>query len=424
MVLTLVIAGLSILVLLLCSAFLSASETALTTFSRPRMHQLERQGNRRARRVNWLLARKGRLLGAILIGNNLVNILASALATGVLIALFGDAGVAYATALMTVLIVVFGEIMPKTYALHHADRAALFVAPTIRLLVRLLAPLLFIVQGAVQAALRLFGAGERTAEVSSEEELRSVLELHSAEGRIEKSARDMLHGILDLSDVEVSEVMVHRRSMLMLDAGLPPTELLSAALASRYSRLPLYRDNPDNIVGVLRIRDLLRVAAERGGRLEGVDVVALARPAWFVPEATTLREQLHAFRQRGEELALVVDEYGAIQGLITPEDILEEIVGSDTSAKPQFRREADGSYVLAGTVTVREINRACEWELPEDEAATVAGLLIAAAKRLPEAGERFAFHDFEFEVLKRQRNQLTSLRLRPTAAAPERNTAA
>jgi len=422
--LTFLLSGLAILVLLLCSALLSGSETALTTSSRPRMHQLERRGNRRAAHVNWLQGRQGRLLGAILIGNNLVNILASSLATGTLIALFGDAGVVYAAALMTVLIVLFGEILPKTYALHHADRAALLVAPPIRLLVRLLTPLLFLVHGAVQGALRLFGAGERAPEQSSEDELRSVLELHSAEGRIEKSARDMLHGLLDLSEVEVSEVMVHRRNMLALDADLPPVDLLAATLGSRFSRLPLFRDNPDNIVGVLRIRDLLRVAAERAGKLEGLDLLTLARPAWFVPETTTLREQLHAFRQRDEELALVVDEYGAIQGLITPEDILEEIVGSDTTAERRFRREADGSYLVAGTVTVRELNRACDWELPEDEAATVAGLLIAEAKRLPEVGERFNFHGFEFKVLKRQRNQLTSLRLRPAAGAPEQSSAA
>ncbi|MDP6567081.1 MAG: HlyC/CorC family transporter [Alphaproteobacteria bacterium] len=411
---------LAVLVLLVLSAFFSGTETALTAASRARMHQLERRGVSRAGRVNRLIDRKERLIGAVLLGNNLVNILASALATSVLIALFGKAGVAYATAIMTALVLVFAEVLPKTYALQRPDRTALAAAPLISPIVRLLAPVVDLVQAFVVMALRLFGVRMRASPAADDaaEELRGALDLHAREGAMVKSDRDMLDGILDLSDVEVSEIMVHRKTMVMLDAEQPVAEVVRDMLASPFTRVPLWRGDVENIVGVLHAKDLLRAMTAEGGRLDRLSLEQLWREPWFVPETTSLMEQLNAFRARHEHFALVVDEYGALMGLVTLEDILEEIVGDiadehDIVQSAAVRREPSGNFVVDGTVTVRDLNRHCDWELPEDDAATIAGLVIHVAKKIPDVGERFTLGEFSFEVMRRLRNQVTAVRVRP-----------
>jgi Mg2+/Co2+ transporter CorB len=415
---------LGVLVLLVLSAMFSGTETALTVVSRARMHQLERRGLRRATRVNSLLAKPERLIGAVLLGNNLVNILASALATSVLITLFGKPGVAYATAIMTALVVIFAEVLPKTYALNRPDRTALAAAPIISPIVSILGPLVDLVQKIVAASLALFGVRMRTEETAADasEELRGALDLHARDGAMVKSDRDMLDGILDLSNVEVSEIMVHRKNMIMLDADQPAQEIAEALLASPYSRVPLWRKDVDNIVGVLHAKDLLRaLSAPQEGSGGTPALQNLWREPWFVPETTTLIEQLNAFRARREHFALVVDEYGALMGLVTLEDILEEIVGDisdehDVTRASAVRREAGGSYMIDGVVTVRDLNRDFDWELPEDDAATIAGLVIHVARRIPDVGERFELNGFTFEVMRRLRNQVTAVRIRPPRA--------
>ncbi len=410
----------AIVVLLLLSALFSGSETALTAASRAQMLGLAKRGSLRAEKVNFLSDRKERLIGAILLGNNLVNILASALATSLLIGLFGDAGVAYATVVMTALVLIFAEVLPKTYAIHNANRFALAVAPVIGPIVTLLAPITRLVQLIVGLCLRLFGVGGGGGGdlVSSAEELKGTAELHTREGRMVKADRDMLGGILDLPDVQVSEIMVHRRNMVMIDADQPSQEIVSEALESPYTRVPLWSDDPENIIGVLHAKDLLRAIGGQAGDFTAVNIARLARTPWFVPETTTLMEQLNAFRERHEHFALVVDEYGALMGLVTLEDILEEIVGEiadehDVVMVDAIRRQPDGSLLVDGTVTVRDFNRFGDWDLPDEEAATIAGLVIHEARRIPEIGERFSFHGFSFEVLRRQRNQITALELVP-----------
>ena len=416
-----------VLVLLVLSAFFSGSETALTAVSRARMHQLERRGLGRASRVNRLVANPGRLIGAVLLGNNLVNILASALATSVMIAMFGKVGVAYATALMTVLVVIFAEVLPKTYALNRADRTALATAPVIGPIVFFLGPLADLVQKIVSVVLRLFGIrmhGEEETDDASEE-LRGALALHTRDGAMIKSDRDMLDGILDLSDVDVSEIMVHRKNMFILDAAQPAHEIAAALLATPYSRVPLWQGDMDNIVGILHAKDLLRAISatqtddrNQAGNDSAPALKNLWREPWFVPETTSLIEQLDAFRERREHFALVVDEYGALMGLVTLEDILEEIVGEisdehDISRSSAVRREAGNSFLIDGVVTVRDLNRDFEWELPEDDAATIAGLVIRLARRIPDVGERFSHDGFTFEVVRRMRNQVTAVRIKP-----------
>jgi Mg2+/Co2+ transporter CorB len=421
-----------VLVLLVLSAFFSGTETALTAVSKARMHQLERRGLRRAGRVNRLIANPGRLIGAVLLGNNLVNILASALATSIMIAMFGKVGVAYATALMTALVVIFAEVLPKTYALNRSDRTALATAPIIGPIVLLLGPMADMIQKIVQAVLRLFGIRMHDTDETDDaaEELRGALALHARDGAMIKSDRDMLDGILDLSDVDVSEIMVHRKNMFILDATQPAHEIAAALLATPYSRVPLWRDDMDNIVGVLHAKDLLRAisltqgngqnsnAQNRAGGIAAPTIKNLWREPWFVPETTSLIEQLDAFRERREHFALVVDEYGALMGLVTLEDILEEIVGDisdehDVSRSSAVRREAGGTYMTDGVVTVRDLNRDFEWDLPEDDAATIAGLVIRLARRIPDVGERFSLDGFNFEVVRRMRNQVTAVRIKP-----------
>ena len=412
----------SILLLLVVSAFLSGSETAMTAASRPRMHRLEQQGNNRARTVNQLRQQGDRLIGAILFGNNLVNILASALATSVLIGFFGEAGVVYATAAMTLLVLIFGEVLPKSYAINNAERMALAMAPVLKPVVSALSPITRLVQAVVQATLRLFRI-ELTTNLSDEameEELRGAIDLHEGAAPEIKQEREMLRSILDLGDVEVGEIMVHRRNVMTIDADAPPETILREVMDSPYTRLPLWREDPDEIVGVLHAKALLREVQKRDGTIDGLDAVAIAADPWFVPETTTLLDQLHAFRDRREHFALVIDEYGTLMGVVTLEDILEEIVGEiedehDPSAL-LVRPAGDGSFQVAGDVTIRDLNRELEWDLPDEEAATVAGLVLHEARRIPDPGQIFTFHGYRFEILRRQRNQITSLRVTPPPA--------
>ncbi|MBM3517429.1 MAG: HlyC/CorC family transporter [Alphaproteobacteria bacterium] len=414
----------AVVALLLLSAFFSGAETAVTAASRARLLQLEHSGSAAAAIVNRLLMRRERLIGAVLLGNNLVNILASSLATSLLISLFGDAGVVYATVLMTAFIVIFSEILPKTYAIHRADRVALAVAPGLRIVVAVLAPVTETVLLVVRFALRLAGAGRgiHAHLVSSADELRGTIALQTREGRLVKQERDMLGSILDLAEVRLSEVMVHRTEMYMIDIEQGRSQIVELVLQSPHSRIPVWRGDPENIVGVLNSKDVLHALAGSGGTAAALDVAALATEPWFVPETTTLREQLGAFRRERRHLALVVDEYGALMGLVTVADILEEIVGELADERepqpPSVRAEPGGSYVVDGAMTIRDLNRQFDWALPDEEASTIAGLILHEARIIPERGQVFRFHGFEFEILRRARNRIRTLRIRPPRAGP------
>ena len=408
-----------IAVLLVLSAFFSGSETALTAASRSRLHQLDRRGNRRARTVGLLIERRERLIGTILLGNNAVNILASALATSILITLVGETGVAYATVAMTLLVLVFAEILPKTYAIRHAEQVALAVAPVMRVLVFALAPIVVSLHAVVRGVLWLFGAKPKRAGGRRvvQEELRGAISLHTDEGALIKREHDMLHGILDLSDVAVGEIMVHRKNMVTLNADDPPALIVQQVLDSPHTRFPLWRDDPDEIIGVIHAKDLLRAVRLADRNIDSLDIMAIASDPWFIPEYTTLRRQLTAFRQRRTHFALVIDEYGALLGLVTLEDILEEIVGEISDEHDVALRDvmpqSDGTFLVPGMTTIRDLNRELDWTLPDDEAATLAGLVIHEAQQIPEAGQKFSFHGYRFQVVRRQRNQITLLRVTP-----------
>ncbi|HSG95021.1 MAG TPA: HlyC/CorC family transporter [Afifellaceae bacterium] len=408
----------AIFALICLSGFFSGSETALTASSRARMHRLEKAGDKRAGTVNRLLAAKERLIGALLFGNNLVNIFASALATSVFIQLFGEAGVAYATLVMTFLVLVFAEVLPKTWALTVPDRFAITVAPIVRLAVTLFAPFVVLVELIVRNILRAVGAGQAGDDlVSAHEEIRGAVDLLHHEGSVRKGDRDMLGGLLDLSALDVSDIMVHRTNMQALNADDPTRKIIDAVMASPYTRLPLWRDEPENIVGVLHAKDLLRALVAAGGDTDKIDIAQVAAEPWFVPDTTTLQAQLNEFLRRNAHIALTVDEYGEVMGLVTLEDILEEIVGDiadEHDVEIQgVKQQADGSIVVDGTVPIRDLNRALDWSLPDDEATTIAGLVIHEARTIPEQGQEFTFHGFRFKVLRKVRNQITELRVAP-----------
>ncbi len=409
-----------IVVLLLLGAFFSGAETALTGASRARMHQLEQEGNRKAKLVNRLREHKEHMIGALLLGNTLINILSSALATSLAIGIFGDRGVVYATILMTILVLIFAEVMPKTYAINYADRSALLLAPLVQAVVVVLTPITTSVSWIVRRLLGLFGVVVLTDGLASnEEELRGAIELHrgvDTEGEV-KEERAMLRSILDLTNVEVGEIMTHRRNVVMIDSALPPSEILDAVLESAFTRVPLWQGEPDNIIGVLHAKALLKEVHAYGDDLADLDILSIAHKPWFTPDTTTLFDQLQAFRQRREHFALVVDEYGSLMGVVTLEDILEEIVG-DIADEHDLQvagvtAETSGSYVVDGWVTIRDLNREFEWRLPDERASTIAGLVLNEARRIPDVGQTFVFYDFKFEILGRQRHQITSLRLTP-----------
>ena len=365
-----------------------------------------------------MMSNQENMIGAILLSNNVINIGASALTTSVLSVAFpGPVGAVIATVVMTVLVVVFSEILPKTLAIARPDDVARTLSIPTYWVVRIFGPVANAAQWIVRQTLRPFGINlsMETDVLAAHEEIRGAVEYHHSEGLVEERDRRMLGGVLDLSDMDVTEVMVHRMSISLIDAALPPRELVAAVLDSAHTRIPLYRDDPENIVGVLHAKDLLKALAENNANIEGLSIEPLIRAPWFIPETTNLKDQLNAFLKRQSHFALVVDEYGALQGLVTLEDILEEIVGDiedeHDSALQGVRRQPDGSVNVDGSVTIRDLNRAMDWDLPDDDAVTVAGLVIHEAQTIPKVGQTFIFHKHRFHVVKRVRNRLTALRI-------------
>jgi Mg2+/Co2+ transporter CorB len=415
---------LAVATILLCvalSAFFAASETALTAASRARMHALEKHGEKRAALVNRLFARRERLIGTTLLGNTLVNIGASAFATSILVAIAGERGAIYATALMTAILFIFAEVMPKTVAINYPDRTSLLVAQAMSFFVSLFGPILMGVEVLVRGVFKLAGidTSRRQLILSGHEELKSAVDLLHRERGIARSERDMFGGVLELRELEVADVMVHRTKMLALNAGLPPQELVREVVAAPYSRVPLWRGQPENIIGVLHVKDLLHALHAAGGDPQAINVEKIALEPWFIPDTTSVQDQLQAFLKRKTHFALVVDEYGVVMGLVTLEDILEEIVGEIADEHDLIvqgvRVLPDGSAIVDGSVPIRDLNRAMGWNLPDEEATTIAGLVIHEAQAIPETGQEFTFYNFRFEVLRKTRNRLASLKIMPTA---------
>ena len=417
----------AILGLLVLSGFFSGSETALTAASRGKLRAQADKGSRGAERALAITEDNERLIGSVLLGNNLVNILATSLATALFTRAFGESGVALATLVMTLLVLIFAEVLPKTYAITNAEKAASAVSGPISLVVTLFAPVVAAVRLLVRGVLRIFGVkiDPDSHIMAVREEIAGALTLGHSEGVVEKEDRDRILGALDLSDRFVEEIMLHRSGIEMINADNTPEEILEQCLQSNHTRLPVFKDDPENIIGLIHAKDLLRAINKLIGGADG-DATALknfkitdvAMPPYFVPETTTLDDQMRQFLRMRTHFALVVDEYGSLQGLITLEDILEEIVGEitdefDPDADHPVLKGEDGNYVIDGAMTIRDLNRATDWSLPDEEANTVAGLVIHEAQMIPTTGQVFSFHNFRFEVMARDGNRITQLKIRP-----------
>jgi len=408
----------AIAALIVLSAFFSGSETALTAASRSRMHARAKDGQKNAGLVGKLLESRERLIGALLLGNNLVNILASALMTGLMLSLFGDVGVFYATIVMTLLVLIFAEVLPKTYAITRPDDAAMSVVRPVRVVVWLFAPIVNVIQILVNGFLRLFGVRSDATHWSVADEIRGAVHLHTEEGRVDKHERDQILGVLNIGDLDVEDVMIHRKNLVMIDADLPAPKVIKQVLVSGHSRLPLWQGDIDNVVGVLHVKDLLASISAADGDMDKLDIASILRKPWFTPETTSVLDQLKAFQQRRAHFSLVVDEYGALMGVVTMEDIIEEIVGD---IKDEFDEEfegvkplKDGSVIVAGDVPVRDLNRARDWDLPDEDAVTIAGLIIHESQTIPDTGQVFSFYGHRFEIMTKHRNQITSVKVSKT----------
>ncbi len=407
----------AILLLIALSAFFNGAETALTAASRARMHALEQEGNAKAALVNRLLASPEKMIGTVLLGNTLVDVLAAALASGLAVTLAGEVGVAYATIIMTVLIVIFAAVLPKTYALAYSDRVALWLAPIMRIVIVVLTPITMAIEFVVRQLLKLTPTtiDDEANILAAHEEIRGTIDLQAKEGSVQRGDANMLGGVLDLRELQIADIMIHRTKMETLNAEENPQLIVDEILKSQYTRMPLWKDEPENIVAVLHTKDLLSALGRAGWDVSKLDIMSFAQTPWFVPDTTTLKDQLNQFLKRKAQMGLVVDEYGEVQGLITLEDILEEIVGQITDEhdthEAHIRPQADGTVNVDGAVAIRDLNRHMEWDLPEEEATTLAGLVIHEAQTIPEPGQVFTFHGYRFEILRKSRNKISALRI-------------
>jgi Mg2+/Co2+ transporter CorB len=408
----------AIVFLIAASAFFNLSETGLTAASRARMHALEQEDNTKAALVNKLLSSPEKMIGAVLLGNTLVDVLAASLASALAIRLVGDVGIVYATGIVTILIVIFAAVLPKTYALAYSDNVALFVAPFMRVVIVVLSPATRAIEYVVRWILKFTPSTKDDAAniLAAHEEIRGTIDLQTKEGTVARHDANMLGGVLDLGELQVADVMVHRTKMETFDVEDPPQRIVDEIMRSQYSRVPIWKDEPENIVGILHTKDMLSALARVAWDVSKLDIMSFAAEPWFVPDTTSLKDQLSQFLKRKAQLALVVDEYGEVQGLVTLEDILEEIVGQITdehdTAELHIRPQADGTVNVDGTVAIRDLNRHMDWDLPDEEATTIAGLIVHEAQMIPEPGQVFTFHGYRMEILRRNRNKISAVRIK------------
>ena len=408
--------------LLIMSAFFSGSETALTASSRARLRNMTDRGSKGAKKALEITTDNESLIGTILLGNNVVNIFATSLATTIFVSIFGEKGIAYATIIMTMLILIFAELLPKTYAINNPESAARRVAPLIAFFVYFFSPVIHFVRKIVQIILSLTGLKiDPNKQVLALEEIAGAIALHHSEGAVKKDARDRLLGVLDLPDRVVEEIMLHRSQIEMVDADDSPKKILQKCLKSPYTRIPIFKNNQENVVGVLHAKDLLRKTSNISstGRkkldIDTFDIMKVAMKPYFIPETTTLDLQMRQFLKRKAHFALVVDEYGDLRGLITLEDIIEEIIGEITDEHDvdidQMVGTSDGNVIVDGGMSIRDLNRAYDWSLPDNEANTIAGLVIHEAQLIPVVGQVFNFHGFKFEILEKEKNKILKIKL-------------
>ncbi|TNF36615.1 MAG: HlyC/CorC family transporter [Gammaproteobacteria bacterium] len=404
-----------LIALILFSAFFSSSETGLMSLNRYRLKHLADKGHRGARLATTLLNRPDRLLGLILLGNNFVNILASAIATIIAMRLLGDEGIAIATGLLTLVILIFAEVAPKTLAALHPERIAFPAAFVYTPLLKLMYPLVFMVNMMANGLLRLMGVKLQAGQYEgmSVEELRTVVMETSK--LIPQKHQDMLLGILNLENATVEDIMVPRNEITAIDLDEDWDDILDQLTTCQRTRVPVYRSDINNIVGVIHMRKVI-------GQIIHEELTPEAfqeqiRDAYFIPEGTSLYKQLNNFQLNRRRLALVVNEYGDIMGLVTLEDILEEVVGEFTTTSPvnslNIHPQDDGSYLIAGNTHIREINRSLGWHLPLAGPKTLNGLILEYLEMIPEPGTSLMIARHPIEITKTQNNAVQMTRIKP-----------
>ncbi len=408
----------AIIILLALSAFFSGSETALTASTRSRLTGLEMKGKKNAKTAIELLNKKEALIGAILLGNNLVNILASALATSLMIKIFGNSGVAYAVIIMTTLIVIFAEILPKSYAISNAEKSSLVVSPILKPFVTVLAPITWTMEKIVFSILKIVGINhdKNARSLSVEDEIRGTVDLHHKEGRLYKLDKDMVTGILDLAEISVEDIMVHRSKIYMVNIDNDPKEIINQVIESPFTRVPVWKDHNENIIGLLHAKNLLKLLKNNSINEISKEMINQSLiKTWFVPETTTLKDQLQMHLSRKIKLAMVVDEYGVLNGMISLEDIIEEIVGDINDEHDielsEVTKENDGTLIVKGSTEIRNLNRRFGWDLPDEETNTISGLIIHESSSFPKSGQVFQYHGFKFEVIEAEKNLITKVKI-------------
>ena len=410
----------SIFGLIILSAFFSGSETSLTSASKPRMHNLARTGKKNAKIFEELFRNKEMLICTILFANNLVNILASAIATKILIELTNNEGILYATIIMTLMILIFGELIPKTLALSKADQFALKIAPFMKVLVYILYPLTVTLNFVATSILKIFGVNYlnfKKEEVSEkrEEELRGAIDLHGEDSS--KDEKNMLKSILDLDNITVGSIMIPRKDIFSLPSNIKYNELITKLNNSPHSRIPIWEKNPENIIGIFHIRKLIEIKVDEP---KTFNIKSLCQKPWFIPESTKLDNQLLEFKRRKEHFSIVVDEYGEFLGIVTLEDVIEEIVGEIddehdvlkiSKGSEDIKSISDKSFLVKGNVTIRELNKELNINIPVSNASTVAGLVLYESRTIPKKGQVFSFFDLKFEILSKKNNQITLVKI-------------
>ena len=409
-----------IICLIVISAILSGSETSITSIRKSKIHKLANKGDRNALRVLKLIEKKNDLVSSILVGNNFVNILASALATAILIKFYGDDGVIYSTIVMSVLIVIFAEILPKNIALLKPDRYALTLSFILTLFLKFFSPFVYIIKKFNLLIFKIFNIEkQKVTDASVREDIRNIINMHEDEGILLKDERDMLNGILDLKEMTVEKIMTHRKNIYSINID-QPEEYFKKISQSSFSRIPVWKESPNNILGVVHAKKLLANINE-SGKIDLKNINDSTLDPWFIPETTKVKDQLNSFIDRHEKIAFVVDEYGELMGLISLEDIIEEIVGnifdeSDLSTIG-IRKIGKNIFRVRGDVNIRDMNRTLDLNLNEKNSSTVAGFLIYETETFPDVGQTFKFNNILFEILNKKNNQITQLKV----TLPEKN---
>ncbi|ELQ6132373.1 HlyC/CorC family transporter [Cronobacter dublinensis] len=407
----------TLIVMVVVSAYFSGSETGMMTLNRYRLRHLSKQGNRAAKRVERLLRKPDRLISLVLIGNNLVNILASSLATIVGMRLYGDAGVAIATGVLTFVVLIFAEVLPKTVAALYPEKVAFPSSFLLGPLQIVMMPLVWLLNTITRLLMRMVGikADNVVSAALSKDELRTIV--HESRSQISRRNQDMLLSVLDLEKVSVSDIMVPRNDIVGIDINDDWKSIVRQLTHSPHGRIVLYRESLDDAIGMLRIREAWRQMNEKKEFTKEV-MLRAADEIYYVPEGTPLSVQLVKFQRNKKKVGLVVNEYGDIQGLVTVEDILEEIVGDfTTSMSPTLAEEVtpqnDGSVIIEGGANVREINKAFNWRLPEDEARTINGMILEALEDIPSSGIRLRLNQYDIDILDVQENMIKQVRVTP-----------